>query len=40
VLARLSRVIADPAILGALRELTDPQRVHDLIAEAEAELDD
>jgi PTS system nitrogen regulatory IIA component len=39
-LARLSRLIADPAFLPGLRALDDPRLVHPFIAESEAKLND
>jgi nitrogen PTS system EIIA component len=38
-LARLSRLIAEPALVAALREAPDAKAVHDAIAAAEAKID-
>ncbi len=38
LLARLSRLIADPALLAGIREATEALTVHELIAECEAKL--
>jgi PTS system nitrogen regulatory IIA component len=40
ILARLSRLIADPGFLVALRALEDPREVRHLIGDAEASLDE